>query len=111
MKFKSVIDTKNASRNFFNGPVYPPLLFSGELCPRYRLPFLLQNFDITLDGFPDILNGFFPGLALADAAGQARTLSDPETILSGLDDDLSQPLSPMYSFEKGKPCCLRRLKA
>ena len=62
------------------------------------MSFLFQNFDITLDGFPDILNGLFPGLALADAAGQARTLGDPETIFSGFDDDLSQRLSLFHNL-------------
>jgi hypothetical protein len=41
-------------------------------------------FNAQANRFPNIGNGFFSGLSLADAAGQARALGNPITAFTGV---------------------------
>jgi hypothetical protein len=55
---------------------------------RDRLVVLFQALEIALDGIADVGKRLVSGRTLGDAARQCRTLSDKDSILVLLDDDL-----------------------
>ena len=56
---------------------------------RYGQAVLSQGLDVEVNGFSYVFQSLLFGLALRDAAGQARTLHDPETILARVYQDLT----------------------
>jgi hypothetical protein len=48
---------------------------------------LFQTMKITLNGIPNIRDGFIPGLALGNATREHRTFHHKHTILVGLEHD------------------------
>ncbi len=55
----------------------------------YRKTVLLKGENVALDGFPDVLDGSLPALALRNAARKTRALCHPEAIFTGINDYLS----------------------
>ena len=56
---------------------------------RNRQAVFLQGSDVAPDRFPNVLDRLFSRLALADTAGQTGAFDDPQTILPGIEHDLT----------------------
>ena len=56
---------------------------------RHRQTVIAQGEHVTLDGFADVRDGGLAALTLGNAAGQTRTFSHPESVLAGINNDLS----------------------
>jgi len=63
--------------------------FGLKLVFRYRQTVFQQGFDIKINGFSYVFQCFLFRLALRDAARQTRTFHHPETILAGIDQNLT----------------------
>ncbi len=56
----------------------------------------LQAFEVRSDRFPDVLDSFFPGLSLRDAAGQGRHFRHVHAVLVLLDQNsIFHTLTPL----------------
>ena len=74
----------------------------------HRKAIFLKSGDVTLNRFPDVIDGFLAGSALADAAWKAWAFCHPELILPRIDNHLSHAIIHALSkanVHRRKPLC------
>ncbi len=77
---------------------------------RHGVAMRLQAFEIRRDRLPDVLYGFFSGLALRDATGQGRHFRHVHAVLVLLDQNsIFRTLTPLLRGEQ-KRCQLWMMK-
>jgi len=57
-------------------------------------PLVIERFDVCLDRFLDVVDGFLLAAALGNATGQIRTLDDAVAGSTGIDENLADGFLP-----------------